>query len=119
VADALTSITNLINSPPGQLIAGGVLATIVWKFFERVEAVLTDETKFEIAVWLLTTKPFDLPEFQPPSRLLSMFSMPSVQIAQRWKVLLNEEWLKKIWKPIGLFTCVLAATSLPLPNSIS
>jgi hypothetical protein len=48
-----------------------------------------------------------------------MFSMPSVQIAQRWKVLLNEEWLKKIWKPIGLFTCVLAATSLPLPNSIS
>jgi hypothetical protein len=34
-----------------QLVAGG-LAGIVWKFFERVEAVLTDETKLEIAVWL-------------------------------------------------------------------
>src|SRR5580704_12663168 len=56
VADALTSITNLINSPPGQLIAGGVLAGIVWKFFERVEAVLTDSTKFEIAVWLVGVK---------------------------------------------------------------
>jgi hypothetical protein len=51
--DALTTITNLIQSPPGQLAAGGILAGIVWKFFERVEAVLTDDTKLEIAVWLL------------------------------------------------------------------
>jgi hypothetical protein len=51
--DTLTTITKLINSPPGQLAAGGVLAGIVWKFFERVEAVLTDQTKFEIAVWLV------------------------------------------------------------------
>jgi hypothetical protein len=50
VADALTTITKLINSPPGQLAAGGVLAGIVWKFFERVESVLTDQTKLEIAV---------------------------------------------------------------------
>jgi hypothetical protein len=28
----------------------------VWKFFERVEAVLTDQTKLEIAVWLLGVK---------------------------------------------------------------
>lgn len=41
VADTLTTITKVINSPPGQLAAGGVLAGIVWKFFERVEAVLT------------------------------------------------------------------------------
>src|ERR1017187_5767783 len=51
--DALTTITKLINSPPGQLAAGGVLAGIVWKFFERVEAVLTDQTRVEIAVWLV------------------------------------------------------------------
>ena len=37
--DILTIITKLINSPPGQLAAGGLLAGIVWKFFERVEAV--------------------------------------------------------------------------------
>jgi hypothetical protein len=49
----LTTVTNFINSPPGQLIAGAALAGIVWKFFERVEAVLTDQTKFEIAVWLV------------------------------------------------------------------
>jgi hypothetical protein len=48
------TITKVINSPPGQLLAaGGVLAGIVWKFFERVEAVLTDQTKLEIAVWLV------------------------------------------------------------------
>ena len=54
--DALTTITKLINSPPGQLAAGAVLAGIVWKFFERVEAVLTDQTKMEIAVWLVGVK---------------------------------------------------------------
>jgi hypothetical protein len=35
-----------------------VLAGIVWKFFEKVEAVLTDKTKFEIAVWLVGRKKF-------------------------------------------------------------
>jgi hypothetical protein len=54
--NTLTTLTRLINSPPGQLAAGGVLAGIVWKFFERVEAVLTDQTKLEIAVWLLGVK---------------------------------------------------------------
>src|ERR1035438_2924824 len=60
LADALTTISHLINSPPGQLAAGGVLAGIVWKFFERVETVLTENTKLEIAVWLVAadlTKP--------------------------------------------------------------
>ena len=33
-----------------------MLAGIVWKFFERVESVLTDQTKLEIAVWLLGVK---------------------------------------------------------------
>jgi hypothetical protein len=45
---ALDIITNIINSPPGQLAAGGVLAGIVWKFFERVESVLKEGTKKEI-----------------------------------------------------------------------
>ncbi len=54
--NTLTTLTHLINSPPGQLAAGGVLAGIVWKFFERVEAVLTDQTKLEIAVWLVGVK---------------------------------------------------------------
>jgi|GEM_PF-2918978 len=53
---AIDSITKLIQSPPGQIAAGGVLAGIVWKFFERVETVLTDKTKLEIAVWLLDIK---------------------------------------------------------------
>jgi len=56
MSDILTTFTHVINSPPGQLVAGGVLAGIVWKFFERVEAVLTDQTKLEIAVWLLDQK---------------------------------------------------------------
>lgn len=52
MADLLDSLTRLVNSPPGQIAAGGLLAGIVWKFFERVEAVLTDQTKHEIARWL-------------------------------------------------------------------
>jgi hypothetical protein len=51
--DALTTLTRLINSPSGVLAAGAALAGIVWKFFERVEAVLPDQTKLEIAVWLV------------------------------------------------------------------
>src|ERR1035438_795468 len=31
-SDTFTTITNLINSRPGLLVAGGVLAGIVWKF---------------------------------------------------------------------------------------
>jgi hypothetical protein len=67
MSDALTTITHLINSPPGQLAAGGVLAGVVWKFFERVEAVLTDRTTLEIAVWLVGRKKFG-PKVQPWSR---------------------------------------------------
>jgi hypothetical protein len=56
MADTLTTITKLIQSPPGQLAAGGVLGGIVWKFFERVEAVLTDQTKLEIAASLFDVR---------------------------------------------------------------
>lgn len=52
MADALTSITKVIQSPPGQLAAGGVLAGIVWKFFERVGGVLNDKTNREIGRWI-------------------------------------------------------------------
>jgi len=48
----LDTVTKLINSPPGQLVAGAALAGIVWKFFDKVEGVLTDRTKHEIARWL-------------------------------------------------------------------
>jgi len=54
--DSLTTFTNLINSPHGQLVAGSVLAGIVWKFFERVEAVLNEQTKKEIGDWLLDAR---------------------------------------------------------------
>src|SRR6266481_4303209 len=56
MADPLTTITNLINSPPGVLVAGAALAGIVWKSFERIDGVLSDQTKFEIAVWLVGVK---------------------------------------------------------------
>jgi hypothetical protein len=53
VPDTLTTITNFINSPSGQLAAGATLAGVVWKFFDKVEEKPTDQTKLEIAVWLL------------------------------------------------------------------
>lgn len=72
MADALTSITNLINSPSGQLAAGAALAGIVWKFFERVEAVLNDARKKEIAGWLLDWEPVQNMEVWPRT-FTSMF----------------------------------------------
>jgi hypothetical protein len=73
MTDFLTTITKLIQSPPGQLAAGGVPAGMVWKFFERVEAVLTDQTKLEIAVWLLGRKKFG-PKVQPwPDTFTKLF----------------------------------------------
>src|SRR5260221_4689213 len=50
------SLTSFIIEPGKQAVAGGVLAGIVWKFFERVESVLKDETKKEIAFWLVGVK---------------------------------------------------------------
>ena len=47
------AIQKFLNAPPGQVVAGSILAGIVWKFFERIENVLSDQTKFEIAVWLV------------------------------------------------------------------
>lgn len=47
------TIQKFINSPPGQFTAGAVLAGLVWKFFERVETLLTADTKLRIAVYLL------------------------------------------------------------------
>lgn len=85
MSDALTTITKLINSPPGQLAAGGVLAGIVWKFFERVEAVLTDQTKLEIAVWLVGRKKFG-PKVQPwPETFAKMFDRVFGQKHLSWK----------------------------------
>ena len=43
--DILDTVQKLINPPPGQLAAAGVLAGIIWKFFERVEAIVTDNKK--------------------------------------------------------------------------
>ena len=54
MSDILTTITKLINSPPGQLAAGGVLAGIVWKFFKNVGDVLNESTNREIARWIRT-----------------------------------------------------------------
>jgi hypothetical protein len=68
-----TSISNLINSPPGQFAAGAVLAGIVWKFFEKVESILKNDTKLEIAVWLLGVKPFG-PKMEPwPGTFAKLF----------------------------------------------
>jgi hypothetical protein len=52
----LPAIAEFLTKPPAQFVAGGVLGGIVWIFFEKVEAVLSDNTKLEIAVWLLGVK---------------------------------------------------------------
>lgn len=81
------TLTKLINSPPGVLVAGGVLAGIVWRFFERVEAVLTDQTKLEIAVWLVGRKKFG-PKVQPwPDTFAEIFDRVFGRKHLSWKCL--------------------------------
>ena len=55
--DTLTTITNFINSPPGQLVAGATLGGIVWSFSEKLDNLLRDEAKRPIADWLLGLEP--------------------------------------------------------------
>jgi hypothetical protein len=50
VSDALT---DFIIKPSGPFAAGVVLFGVVWAFFKGVESVLSDDTKLEIAVWLV------------------------------------------------------------------
>jgi hypothetical protein len=95
--DTLTTVTNLINSPPGQLVAGGVLAGIVWKFFERVESVLNDDTKLEIAVWLLGRQ-----QKQQLAKLLSA--------SQRW--VMDERPLENM--PVSKLFIVAALLSITI-----
>jgi hypothetical protein len=43
MADTITTITTFINSPPGTLTAGEVLATLVWKSFGIVATHLAED----------------------------------------------------------------------------
>jgi hypothetical protein len=54
--DALTNFTDFVIKPSAPFAAGVVLFGAVWGFFKGVESVLTDDTKLEIAVWLLGVK---------------------------------------------------------------
>jgi hypothetical protein len=73
--DVAETIQKFVNSPPGQLLAGGVIAGLVWKCFERVEVVLTDDTKLEIAVWLVGAKPLG-PKMEPwPDTIIRLFDV--------------------------------------------
>ena len=56
MADALTNFTDFILKPSEPFAAGVALFGIVWGFFKGVESVLTDDTKLEIAVWLVGVK---------------------------------------------------------------
>lgn len=56
MADALTNFTDFVIKPSAPFAAGVILFGVVWGFFKGVESVLTDDTKLEIAVWLLGVK---------------------------------------------------------------
>jgi hypothetical protein len=61
-----------LPSVVGQMITGALLAGIVWKFFERVQAVLNEDTKLEIAVWLMGVELSKNVEFWP-NNFVEMF----------------------------------------------
>ncbi len=50
------ALTDFIIKPAAPFAAGVVLFGVVWGFFKGVESILTDDTKLEIAVWLVGVK---------------------------------------------------------------
>jgi hypothetical protein len=81
MADTLTTVTTLINSPPGQVIAGATLAGTVWKAFEKWEAVASENDKVQVWIWLDNPRTADAFE-RWPETFARMFdrifgSMPS------------------------------------------
>jgi hypothetical protein len=52
MADALTTITDLIKSPSGVLVTGLTLGGFVWKAFEKWESVASENDKIQAWIWL-------------------------------------------------------------------
>jgi len=69
----LDALTDFILKPAPHFAAGVVLFGAVWAFFKGVESVLADDTKLEIAVWLLGVKSLG-PKMQPwPETFANVF----------------------------------------------
>jgi hypothetical protein len=111
----LEGVTRFIQSPLGQLAAGGALAGVIWKFFERVESVLTEQAKAEIGVWLLSRA--SITSSAERIRLIPSSVAWMEKISKT--IIPTERSLAKTWKLVGIFTCILAAVSLLYPHSIS
>ena len=122
-ADALDSITKIISSPPSQLIAGAALAGIVWKFFERVESVLNEDTKLEIAMWLLGVKTEQTVEHWPETFLV-LFDRAFGTVYPSWeglrKVFLYTVVLYVFLELVAspYFAAIAASLQFPMPASV-
>jgi hypothetical protein len=53
----IDTLVSWVNTPPAQIAAGALIAGFVWKSFERVQSVLSEDANLRIAVWLLDWKP--------------------------------------------------------------
>src|ERR1700679_525881 len=65
MADTLTSITNMIKSPPGVLVAGLTLGGFVWKAFEKWESVASENDKIQAWMWLANPRTAETGEHWP------------------------------------------------------
>lgn len=72
MADALSTFTDFVIKPSAPFAAGVILFGAVWGFFKGVESVLNEDTKLEIAVWLLGVR-VDQRVEPWPQTLLRMF----------------------------------------------
>ncbi|MGD1098637.1 MAG: hypothetical protein ABSB35_42500, partial [Bryobacteraceae bacterium] len=83
MADAFTTFTEFVVKPSAPFAAGVVLFGAVWGFFKGVESVLTNDTKLEIAIWLLDVEPLG-PKLEPwPGTFAKIFGL-SAGIRNKW-----------------------------------
>lgn len=83
------ALTDFIIKPYAPFTAGVALFGAVWGFFKGVESVLTDDTKLEMAVWLVGQKPLG-PKMEPwPSTFAKLFDQVFGVKYLSWKCFLR------------------------------
>jgi|HubBroStandDraft_6_1064221.scaffolds.fasta_scaffold345944_2 hypothetical protein len=103
-------LTDFIIKPSAPFAAGVILFGVVWGFFKGVESVLTDDTKLEIAIWLVGVKPLG-PLVQPwPETFAKLFDRVFGKRHLTWRCF----WRSSIASLLSYIGCSFLLTSSTL-----
>lgn len=82
-------LTDFILKPAGPIAAGAILGGAIWGAFRGIESVLTEDTKLEIALWLLDRKPLAPLKRHWPDTFNTLFERLFGKRQLSWRCLLR------------------------------